>query len=177
MYCYNNIYKSLRDRADWTYCDPFEYKEVPKPMPYRTIKKNIYLTRVRTYNNKVTICWFSDGTFTKCVCSNNDAFDIDIGITICLMKKMLKDQAGCTYASFLNRVHKMMENEEKERKKALHEKNERRKIQEAREAKNKAKVEEALKQYGDIVRQSVVDAIKQVDKEVAEEMIGESEVE
>ena len=48
---------------------------------------NIY--DVKVYNDKVVKVIFADRTTETAVCQEGDKFDLDIGITVCLMKKML----------------------------------------------------------------------------------------
>lgn len=72
--------------------------------------KPICITDIETYNNRVVKMTFSDGTFTKAVCSENDKFDIDVGITICFLRKMLNSKNGRDeYAKFIRDAHKLMD--------------------------------------------------------------------
>ena len=48
---------------------------------------NIY--DVKVYNDKVVKVIFADRTTETAVCQEGDKFDLDIGITVCLMKRML----------------------------------------------------------------------------------------
>lgn len=43
---------------------------------------------VKVYNDKVVKVIFADRTTETAVCQEGDKFDLDIGITVCLMKKM-----------------------------------------------------------------------------------------
>lgn len=56
-----------------------------KTDPLRTFE----ITNIEVYNDRVAKVTFDDGSFTKSVCQENDIFDLDVGITVCLMKKML----------------------------------------------------------------------------------------
>lgn len=99
---------------------------------------------VITHNNKVVIVKFSDGTFTKSICSDNDNFDIDVGISICILKRLLcKDgkveEANRNYNSLIRRVHKLMDKKESDRLNAIKLKKERRENQVSREKKNEVK--------------------------------------
>ena len=56
---------------------------------------------VTTVNNKVTIVTFTNGTKEKAICREGDTFSIETGVTICIMKRMLRlmfeefgDQSG-----------------------------------------------------------------------------------
>lgn len=122
------------------------------------------VSRVDTYNNKVVKVTFMDGTFTKAVCSENDEFNLDVGISICLTKRMLhKDSHESTkmYANMMHDVHKKMEENEKKREeekaRVAKEKSDRRKANLKRAAKNlKAKQEQI-----DIQRTAFVEAMRE----------------
>ncbi|MBP3826233.1 MAG: hypothetical protein ILA11_10950 [Butyrivibrio sp.] len=44
---------------------------------------------VKVYNDKVVKVFFNDRTTETAVCQEGDKFDLDMGITVCIMKKML----------------------------------------------------------------------------------------
>lgn len=71
------------------------------------------VTFVKTYNDRVVLVRFADGTFTKSVCAPNDTFDIDTGIMVCLIKKLLGDGGTKIYNDALRHVHKVMDRNEK----------------------------------------------------------------
>ncbi len=74
------------------------------------------VTSVKTYNNRVVLVRFADGTFTKSVCAPNDTFDIDTGIMVCLIKKLLGDGGTKIYNDALRHIHKVMDLNEKNTK-------------------------------------------------------------
>lgn len=43
----------------------------------------------KTFNDKVVVVEFSDGTTTKAVCDSEDNFSVDAGLAICLLKKAM----------------------------------------------------------------------------------------
>ena len=45
---------------------------------------------VTAVNDKVTIVTFTDGTQEKAICREGDTFSIETGVTICLMKRILR---------------------------------------------------------------------------------------
>lgn len=140
-----------------------EKKEEEKKMNKEEKRVTVSVTQVNAYNNKVVIVRFSDGTFTKSVCSDNDNFDLDIGISLCILKKYINDftYGHMNYPKLMRNIHKMMDLQAEDRKKQLEEKQERRKAQANREAKNKAKrVRKAEEAYGDLIRNAVKDALK-----------------
>lgn len=139
-------------------------KEEPTIMVNRGIK--LAVTDVIYHNDKVTIVKFSDGTFTKSVCSDNDCFDPDIGITVCLCKKML---GGSTqYNNLIRRIHKSQEEKAEEKRKAAAEKAARRKKEVERQAKRVAKTKQAMDTYKNDISEAVVEALKRYDDYVAE---------
>jgi len=119
------------------------------------------VVRVDTYNNRVTKVTFADGSFTKSICSPNDTFDIDVGITICIMKRMLgksSDDANRAYANLIRTVHKTMDKREKEKQKAAEAKKEARERQRKAELKNAAAKIKAKEEQIDIVKQGMMRA-------------------
>ena len=48
------------------------------------------VANVSTMNDKVTIVTFTDGTQEKAICHEGDTFSIETGVTICIMKRMLR---------------------------------------------------------------------------------------
>lgn len=75
------------------------------------------ISRVDVYNSKVVKITYGDGTFTKAVCSENDVFDLDTGITICLIKRILGggDCGNKNYNNLIRSVHDLMERDQRER--------------------------------------------------------------
>lgn len=51
---------------------------------------------VKTINNKVVIVTFIDGTQTKAVCDKDDTFNLEVGIGICITKRLMSsdEQTG-----------------------------------------------------------------------------------
>lgn len=94
--------------------------------------KMVEVVDVQTYNDRVVKLTFTDGTFTKAVCGKNDIFDLDTGITICLIKKMLGNNGHKKYNDLLRNIHKLMElNEERKQTAILAEKKRKEKLHKA----------------------------------------------
>lgn len=108
------------------------------------------VTDVTTYNNRVVKVTFADRTFTKAVCSEEDVFNLDTGITICLLKKILgtsSEEATKDYNKLMRQIHKTMEKNELEKEKAKSER-EARKLKERKEKlKRAAKKLQAKEDY------------------------------
>lgn len=120
--------------------------------------------KVETYNNRVVKVTFIDGTFTKAVCSENDNFDLDMGITICAMKRFLgtnSENATREYNRFINHVHSVMEKntlkELAEEAQKAKEKARKRKV----ELKRAAKKLKAREEQIDIQKQAILRAQKE----------------
>lgn len=64
--------------------------------------------------NKVVQVVFADGTREKAVCSENDTFSLETGITVCIAKKLLGGTKE--YNKAIRNAVKIMERNEKERK-------------------------------------------------------------
>ena len=113
---------------------------------YRPEKKNdpVCVAKVETYNGKVVKVTFADGSFEKAVCSDVDTFSVDVGITICVLKKMLGKDGHKKYNKLMRDVHKLMEKQvidkvaERDRKAAAMKKAERAK-EKAKQRKEKAR--------------------------------------
>lgn len=63
------------------------YGRFKMPINKYVLVPNIY--DVKVYNDKVVKVFFTDGTTETAVCQEGDKFDLDMGITVCIMKKML----------------------------------------------------------------------------------------
>lgn len=117
--------------------------------------------KVECYNDRVVKVTFSDGTFTKSVCSENDRFDLDTGITICLMKRMLGKDGNKMYNNAIRRIHKIMEDnlkakeEEKIKKAENKEKNRQQNLKRAN-GKKKARQEQI-----DIQKEAILAALRE----------------
>ena len=59
---------------------------------------------VKVVKDKVVIVSFVDGTQEKAVCAEEDTFSVENGITICLIKKLLKDNCLDSGSSIYNNL-------------------------------------------------------------------------
>lgn len=59
---------------------------------------------IQVKNDRVIIVYFADGDHTKAILSKNDTFNLEQGISICLMKKILADGTGCDGNNVYNKV-------------------------------------------------------------------------
>ena len=155
-YSWETIYgKSVRN--DNTNC---------KCKPHAQLVSFPPIQRVITHNDRVVIVKFSDGSFTKAVCSPNDKFDIDVGITVCLLKKVL----GGTneYNNLIRKIHKQMDKFEADKQAEKDAKKARREKQAAIKAKRDKGREEASRNFKNDIADAVVCALEAYDKKNAE---------
>lgn len=67
------------------------------------------------YNDHAVIIKFKDGTYTKAECTENDCFDLDMGLLICFIRKALCDtKENRNFRKFMRKLHKFIKNKEKE---------------------------------------------------------------
>lgn len=123
------------------------------------------VVKVETYNDRVVKVTFDDGTFTKSVCSENDHFDLDVGITICIMKKILgNDNKNGTrlYNNLIRKVHDVMRETDdlkaEEQAKKQEEKAKKRKEMLRKAAKKVKKRQEQI----DIQKTAFVEAMREI---------------
>ena len=138
-----------------------------KCKPYARMVSFPPIQRVITHNDRVVIVKFADGSFTKAVCSPNDKFDIDVGITVCLLKKVL----GGTneYNNLIRKIHKQMNKLEADKQAEKDAKKARREKQAAIKAKRDKGREEASRSFKNDIADAVVHALEEYDKKNAEE--------
>lgn len=68
------------------------------------------------YNDRAVIMKFKDGTYAKAECSENDYFDLDVGLLICFVRKALCDtKENRNFRKFVRKLHKFIRNKEKEK--------------------------------------------------------------
>ena len=117
---------------------------------------------VAVYNNKVVKVTFTDGSFTKAVCSDGDVFNLDTGITICLMKRILGPRPTLKFNNLLRGVHEVMDANEKakEEEKALkaREKEKREKAIATKKRKREREIQEQAEILAKALQKYAVDA-------------------
>lgn len=118
-----------------------------------------YIEKVETYNDRVVKVTFIDGTFTKAVCSDNDHFDLDVGITICAMKRVFGKNGNRHYNNYIRHAHAVIEANDKlieeEARKKAEARMKRRKLELKRAAKKLKEKEEQI----DIQKQAILRAL------------------
>lgn len=101
---------------------------------------NVNITDYKVIKDTVVIVTFADGTKEKAVCSPNDEFNLERGIEICVLKKMLggTKQYNSLIKSALKKVSEIDAKKQKEAEEKELEKRRKAKVAERR-AKRKAK--------------------------------------
>ena len=131
--------------------------------PIGTTKpRMLVVDKVVTHNDRVVIVYFTDGTFTKSVCSTNDKFDIDVGITICILKKMLGGTKN--YNDLIRNVHKRMDLLEEKKAEEAEEKKARRDKEQKLHEKREKKQKEYVEQYKSDLADAVLFALQKYDE-------------
>lgn len=124
------------------------------------------IVNIEMYNDRVVKVTFDDGSFTKSVCQENDIFDLDVGITICLIKKMLdtgKGDGTKIYNNIIRDAHKLINDKENEKiEKQMEKEKEKKKARKAlmnKQAKKMKAKEEAI----DIQKQAIIRAYQEME--------------
>ena len=141
-----------------------EFKKMFGLDPYEPVEGSVYPTpkpvKVETYNDRVVKVTFEDGSFTKSVCSDNDTFDLDVGITICILKRAMGKDGHKLYNNMMRDIHKIMDENEKDKEKARKDKAERKAKQRKTELKAAAKKAKARQDQIDIQKTAFVEALR-----------------
>ena len=73
--------------ADWSNC----IGSLTCQPIFHTVHKVPEIIDVKVINEKVVIVTFIDGTQTKAVCNKDDTFNLEVGIGICITKRLMSD--------------------------------------------------------------------------------------
>ena len=126
----------------------------------KDMKKSFTVTKVDVYNNRAVKLTFSDGTFTKAVCSDGDTFSLDVGITICMIKKMMGSSS--VYNKAMKDIHKLMKRNMKAEEKAKEEEKARKLKREKILAKKKARYDAHREDYINALKEGYIRAAKEL---------------
>lgn len=119
------------------------------------------VTNVETYNNRVVKVTFADGSFTKSVCSENDTFNLDVGISVCITKRMMGKDGHKNYNNMMRKVHEQMIKNAKDevaKKAKIQEEKEKRKKDNEQKAEKK---DRAKKEIIDIQKTAMLSALEE----------------
>ena len=126
--------------------------------------KSVEIANIEMYNDRVVKVTFNDGSFTKSVCQENDIFDLDVGITICLIKKMFdtgKGDGTRVYNDIIRDAHKLINDKENEKIEKQMEKEKEKKKAHKVMMKKQAKKMKAKEEAIDIQKQAFVRALQE----------------
>lgn len=78
----------------------FDFKDFDEKMMFvrflkkitPTINLNRLIDDVSYYNNKATVCRWSDGSVTKSVCQDVDKFNKETGLAMCIIRKLCNNR-------------------------------------------------------------------------------------
>lgn len=116
------------------------------------------IKKIETYNDRVTKVTFIDDTFTKAVCSENDHFDEDVGITICCMKRLFGKDGNRMYNDMIRYAHKVIDDNAKKKEAEAKEKAERKLKAKKAAGKKAVKKLKAKQEQIDIQTQAIIQA-------------------
>lgn len=126
-----------------------------------TINGGVDIADIQIYNNKVVKVVFSDGSFTKAVCGENDHFDLDIGITICVIKKMAGKDGHKWYNNLIRKAHAVMDHNAEAKKTEQDISNKVKERNKKEQERRKAGKEKAKQEQIDIHSEAFLKAIKE----------------
>lgn len=122
------------------------------------------IDKIDTYNDRVVKVTFVDGTFTKAVCSENDQFDLDVGITVCVIKRMLGRNGSKLYNDIIRDAHKAIEQNNKLKEEQQKLKAEERMRRRKAELKKAAKALKEREEQIEIQKQAILRAMDEREK-------------
>lgn len=128
-----------------------------------TVDGGLDIQDIQVYNNKVVKVIFSDGSFTKAVCGENDNFDLDVGITICVIKRMVgSGKVGHVwYNNLIRKAHQVMDDRAEEKKMFAKIEAERKERIKKEQEKRKAGREKAKQEQIDIHSEAFLKALQE----------------
>ena len=126
-------------------CDKLDRLKIENELVYQHMLTPIIpaVDKIVTHNDRVTIVYFVDGTFTKCVCGKDEEFNLYTGVAFCLFKKMLShmgDDGHKKFNTMMRKAMKTIEDEEKLQKMISQAKHEE-KLREAKRLEKKRRKE------------------------------------
>ena len=123
--------------ADWSNCIG---SLICQPV-FQTIHKLPEIIDVKVINDKVIIVTFIDGTQTKAVCDKDDTFNLEVGIGICITKRLMSsdEQTGNSMfnKTIRNALKVMKRNEQLEKTRKEAEEEEKRIVDKIKRKKEK----------------------------------------
>lgn len=110
--------------------------------------------------------FFKDGYKSIAIVHEGDTFDLETGLTICLVKKLLAEKyndADMAFHSYIRKALKYLENEKKAKEQAELEKQARIEAEAKRQEKIKAKKERLREEQIEIQKEAYLRAMKEAE--------------
>ena len=142
---------------------PITRTPTPASWMLPTVDGGLDIQDIQVYNGKVVKVIFSDGSFTKAVCGENDNFDLDVGITICVIKRMVgPGKVGHVwYNNLIRKAHQVMNDRAEEKKMFARIDAERKARNKKEQEKRKAGREKVKQEQIDIHSEAFLKALKE----------------
>lgn len=126
------------------------------------------IQRVDVYNNRAVKVTFADGSYARSVVQPGDAFDLDTGITICLLKRELGREDGHRrYNNLIRKAHRVLDEQQRDAERLRIEKESRHAAEQKLLARAEARRRLAREERIDEQREAHVRAVKQLRAENA----------
>lgn len=140
--------------ADWSNC----IGSLTCGPIFHIVHKVPEIVDVKTINDKVVIVTFIDGTQTKAVCDKDDTFNLEVGIGICITKRLMSndEQTGNSMfnKSIKDALKVMKRNEQLEKARKEFEEEEKRieaKIQRKKEKRAEKRRQKKIQMMADAI--------------------------
>lgn len=126
------------------------------------------IERIDVYNNRAVKVTFADGSYARSVAQAGDVFDLDTGITICLLKRALgRDDGHRRYNNLIRKAHRVLDEQQRDAERQRIEKERMHAAEQKRLARAEARRRLAREERIDEQREAHVRAVKQLRAEDA----------
>lgn len=126
------------------------------------------IERIDVYNNRAVKVTFADGSYARSVVQPGDVFDLDTGITICLLKRALGREDGHRrYNSLIRKAHRVLDEQQRDAERLRIEKERRHVAEQKLLARAEARRRLAREERIDEQREAHVRAVMQLRAEDA----------
>lgn len=155
-------YRDILNKKDEIIKDlEYEIVDLKRQLSKKKIKSLFSLIKdIKVPNpNKVVIVEFNDGTEEKAVCHKDDVFNLETGIMICVMKKMMGGSAE--YNKYMNLVMKFYECKIEDEKKAAEEAERKERKRQKEIARKQRRKERKIAEQIEIQKEAYLQALKE----------------
>lgn len=121
------------------------------------------IERIDVYNNRAVKVTFADGSYARCVVQPGDVFDLDTGITICLLKRALGREDGHKrYNNLIRNAHRVLDEQQRDAERLRIEKERQHLAEQKLLARAEARRRQAREERINEQREAHVRAVKQL---------------